>query len=138
MLKDQRFPLSIEAQLLGGDGTEERPTANVCTPGTHIEIDGVRTEDHCISAAAPTFHGEVWVTMDLFVRGGADIVHVVEGDTVLAYARPVVGGGSVEEFGNPAADEGRLLTEGYIALQSESHPIQFRKVLLKRLPATEH
>jgi hypothetical protein len=98
----------------------------------------VRTEDHCISAAAPTFHGEEWVTMDLFVRGGGSIVHVVAGDTVLAYARPIVGGGTIEEFGTPAADQGRLLTEGYIALQSESHPIQFRKVLLKRLPASEH
>ena len=72
--------------------------------------------------------------MDIIVRGGSEIVHVIDGDTVMAYARPVVGGATVEEFGEPAREDGRLLTEGYIALQCESHPIQFRQVLLKQLP----
>ena len=134
MLRDQSFPLSLEAQFLGGNGTDDRPTANVCTPGTHIEMEGIRIEDHCIPASAPTAHGEEWVTVDLFVLGDSVIAHVMDGDTVLAYSRPVVGGGSVDDFGEAARDEGRPLTEGYIALQSESHPIQFRQVLLRRLP----
>jgi hypothetical protein len=138
MLKDQRFPLSLEAQLLGGNGTDERPTANVCTPGTHVEMEGVRIEDHCIPAAAPTIHGEEWVTLDLFVLGDSLIAHVMDGDTVLAYSRPVVGGASVDEFGEPAMNEGRPLTQGYIALQSESHPIQFRQILIKRLPPSQN
>jgi len=135
MLKEQSFPLSIEAQLLGGNGTDERPNANVCTPGTHIEIDGVRIEDHCIPASAPTVHGEEWVTFDLLVLGDSLIAHVIEGDTVLTYSRPVVGGATAEEFGEPGRNEGQPLTQGYIALQSESHPIQFRQVLIKRLPS---
>ncbi|MFH1763412.1 MAG: DUF1080 domain-containing protein [Gemmatimonadota bacterium] len=134
MLKDQSFPLSLEAQFLGGNGTDERPTANLCTPGTHVDVEGVRVENHCIPAAAPTFHGEEWVTLDLFVLGDSLIVHLMNGDTVLAYSRPVVGGASLDEFGEPAREDGRPLTEGYIALQSESHPIQFRQVLLRRLP----
>lgn len=134
MLKDQNFPLSIEAQLLGGNGTDERPNGNVCTPGTHIEIDGERIEDHCITASAPTAHGEEWVTFDLLVLGDSLIAHIIEGDTVLAYSRPVVGGATVEEFGEPGRNEGRPLTQGYIALQSESHPIQFRQILIKPLP----
>ncbi len=138
MLKDQSFPLSLEAQFLGGNGTDDRPTANVCTPGTHIEMDGARIEDHCIPASAPTAHGEEWVTVDLFVLGDSLIAHVMDGDTVLVYSRPVIGGGGVEEFGAAAKEEGRPLTEGYIALQSESHPIQFRQVLLKRLPSPRH
>ena len=40
MRVDQQFPVSIEVQLLGGSGEGERTTANLCTPGTHVEMDG--------------------------------------------------------------------------------------------------
>lgn len=138
MLLDQDFPLSIEAQFLGGNGTDERSTANVCTPGTEILMGGEMAPNHCMPSTAPTFHGEEWVTMDLVVLGDSLITHVVNGDTVLTYSRPTVGGGSVEEFGQAAAIEGQPLVGGFIALQSESHPIQFRTVMLKRLPQAEH
>lgn len=136
MLKDQDFPISLEAQFLGGNGVDERPTANLCTPGTHVEMNGALVEDHCITAAAPTYHGEEWVTVDLLVLGDSLIAHIVEGDTVLAYSRPVIGGGVVSGHDEAVKLDGRRLTEGYIALQSESHPIQFRRVLLKRLSSS--
>jgi hypothetical protein len=137
MLVNQSFPLSIEAQFLGGNGTDDRPTANVCTPGTHIVLDGELTTTHCINAVAPTFHGSEWVQIDLIVRGDSTITHLVNGDTVLAYTHPTIGGGAVEDFGDPAAAEGEPLTGGFIALQSESHPIQFRNVALKPLGRKE-
>jgi hypothetical protein len=130
---DQDFPISLEAQFLGGDGTAERPTANLCTPGTHVEMGGALETAHCITAEAPTFHGDRWVTVDLVVRGGESISHVVAGDTVLAYAHPVVGGGVVDGYLPEAKVDGTPLTGGWIALQSESHPVQFRKVWIKRL-----
>jgi len=133
MLRDQDFPISLEAQFLGGNGVDERPTSNLCTPGTHVEMDGELVEAHCITARAPTFHGEEWVTADLIVRGGASIVHVIDGDTVLAYGSPVIGGGVVDGFDPSEKEDGRALTSGFIALQSESHPIQFRRVALRRL-----
>lgn len=133
MLGDQDFPISIEAQFLGGNGTEGRPTANLCTPGTHVEIGGVLTETHCVESTSPTFHGEEWVTVDLWVRGGTSIVHAVNGDTVLAYERPVIGGGVVDGFDAEVKQDGTPLERGYIALQSESHPIQFRRVLIREL-----
>jgi hypothetical protein len=136
MLVGQSFPLSVEAQFLGGGGTEDRPTANVCTPGTDVDIDGSRADAHCVSADAPTFHGEEWVTVDLIVLGDSLAAHVMDGDTVLAYTDLAVGGATEEEFGVAARAEGLPLSEGYIALQSESHPIQFRQVLLKPLPAS--
>jgi len=132
MLRDQDFPISIELQFLGGNGTDARPTANLCTPGTHVEMDGLLVEEHCVTAAAPTFPGEEWVTVDLIVRDDS-IVHVIQGDTVLSYVRPVVGGGVVSGYDDAAKVDGTMLTSGYIALQSESHPIQFRSVLLKSL-----
>jgi hypothetical protein len=133
MLIEQRFPLSIEAQLLGGNGTEERSTANACTPGTHIEVGGERAGDGCVPGLTQTYHGEEWVTLDLLVLGDSVIAHIMDGDTVLAYSNPIIGGGTVEDFGVPAAEEGAPLGGGYIALQSESHPIQFRQIRLKDL-----
>jgi hypothetical protein len=133
MLRDQDFPISLEAQFLGGNGVDERPTGNLCTPGTHVDMAGVQIEEHCITADAPTFHEEAWVRMDLLVLGDSLIAHIIDGDTVITYSRPVIGGGVVHGFDEAVKQDGRPITEGYIALQSESHPIQFREVLIKRL-----
>jgi hypothetical protein len=46
---------------------------------------------------------------------------------------PQIGGGSVDNFDPAVKRDGQLLTEGYISLQSESHPIEFRKVELLNL-----
>jgi hypothetical protein len=133
MLRDQDFPISIEAQFLGGNGADDRPTANLCTPGTHVDIDGVLTEAHCTNSTSTTFHGEEWVTVDLVVHGGDVIQHLVDGAAVLTYEHPVVGGGVVDGYDPAVKIDGTPLGGGYIALQSESHPIQFRQVLIKEL-----
>ena len=133
MLRDQDFPISLEAQFLGGNGSDERPTANLCTPGTHIHMEGALVERHCIESTSSTFHGDEWVTAELVVLGDSVITHLVNGDTVLTYERPVIGGAVVNNFDPEAKPDGTPLRAGYIALQSESHPIQFRRVLLQRL-----
>ncbi|MBP8960055.1 MAG: DUF1080 domain-containing protein [Bacteroidales bacterium] len=125
---DQDFPVSIEAQLLGGDGVSERTTMNVCTPGTHIVIDTSLVTNHCTNSKSKTFHGDVWVTAELVVYGDSIIHHIVNGDTVLTYSKPQVGG-SNKPADYPVPD-GTLIKEGYIALQAESHPTEFRKVEL--------
>ncbi len=133
MLRDQDFPISLEAQFLGGNGRDERPTANLCTPGTHVEIGSALVETHCISSTSPTFHGDEWVDVRLLVLGDSLIAHIVNGDTVMTYAKPVIGGGVVNDFDEAAKHDGQALTGGYIALQSESHPIQFRQVRVRPL-----
>jgi hypothetical protein len=123
---NQDFPVSIEGQFLGGDGVSERHTSNVCTPGTNIVMNGMLITQHCSESTSKTYHGDVWVTAEFVVLGDKVIHHILEGDTVLSYNSPQVGGNSIPE-GYPLA-EGTLLKEGYICLQSESHPIDFRKV----------
>jgi hypothetical protein len=55
----------------------------------------------------------------------------VEGVPVVTYTKPQYGGElRSPEFANRA---GELLSEGYIALQAESHPTEFRKVELLNL-----
>ena len=133
MTRDQDFPISIEVQLLGGTGSGERPTANLCTPGTHVVMDGKLIEQHCIQSRSKTYHGDEWVRVEVKVLGSERIEHIVEGQTVLAYEKPQIGGGAVTNFDPTVKRDGMLLEEGYVALQSESHPIEFRKVELLNL-----
>jgi hypothetical protein len=128
MLKDQNFPISIEGQLLGGNGKNNRTTGNVCTPGTHIEIDGKLFTTHCLSSTSKTYHGDQWVRAEFLVLRDSIVHHIIEGDTVLTYQKPQIGGGSVNVFDPNVKQNGKALTSGYISLQSESHPIEFRKV----------
>jgi hypothetical protein len=131
ILLNQDFPVSVEAQLLGGDGSSERPTMNVCTPGTNIVIDTTLVTQHCVNSISKTFNGDIWVTAELVVYGDSIIYHIVNGDTVLTYTKPQVGG--TNKPADYPVPDGTLLSEGYIALQAESHPTEFRKVELLRL-----
>ncbi|HJS43425.1 MAG TPA: DUF1080 domain-containing protein [Gemmatimonadales bacterium] len=133
MAKDQDFPISIEVQLLGGSGTGERSTANLCTPGTHVVMDGKLFTPHCVNSRSQTYHGDQWVRAEVQVLGDSLIRHIVNGDTVLAYSKPQIGGEVVSRFDPAVKQDGKLLTAGYIALQSESHPIDFRKVEILNL-----
>ena len=133
MLKDQDFPISIEVQLLGGRGSGERPTANLCTPGTIVVREGVLYTTHCLNSTSPTFRGEEWVRVEAMVLGDSVIRHFVNGEQVLSYEMPQIGGGSVSHYDPKFKEDGKLLTEGYISLQSESHPLEFRKVELLNL-----
>lgn len=133
MGKDQDFPISIEVQLLGGNGKDARSNANVCTPGTNLVMDGSLVTKHCINSTSKTFHGDQWVRVEAVVHGDSVVRHVVNGETVLTYEMPQIGGGSVSNFDPAAKPDGMLLNEGYISLQSESHPIEFRKVELLNL-----
>jgi hypothetical protein len=122
----QDFPVSIEAQFLGGLGKGERPTLSVCTPGTDIDVMGAIAPDHCTSSSSKTFDGDQWVTAEIDVYGDSIIHHLVNGDTVITYTKPRVGPGMKPE-GYPVPD-GTPLKEGYFALQAESTPVEFRKV----------
>src|SRR5690606_8023713 len=130
MLKDQDFPISIEGQLLGGDGTNERTTSNLCTPGTNVfmEKDGELFTPHCTNSTSKTYHGDQWVTAEFLVLADSVVHHIIEGDTVLTYYKPQIGGGSVSNYDPAVKQDGKALKSGYISLQSDSHSIQFREV----------
>lgn len=118
---EQEFPNSIEFQLLGvEDGSTERSNGNVCTPGTHVVVDGELVTDHCISSNGPTNIGSEWVTAELIAHGDSLIQHKIDGELVLEYT-------------NPQLDDGTPLTGGYIAVQSESHPTEFRSIRVLNL-----
>ncbi|HUF74116.1 MAG TPA: DUF1080 domain-containing protein [Gammaproteobacteria bacterium] len=131
MPQAQDFPVSVEVQLLGGLGDgNERSTGNLCTPGTNVVYEGEFTTSHCIDSSSPTFDGDQWVTAEILVLGDERFVHRINGEVVIEYANVTTGGGAVSGHRPEMQREGEPLGEGYISLQSESHPIQFRRVEL--------
>lgn len=130
MLKDQDFPISIEGQILGGDGEHERHTSNVCTPGTTIFLNNKLFTPHCLDSKSKTYAGDQWVTVEFLVLGDSLIEHIINKEVVLSYTKPQIGGGNVANYDPKIKQDGKALTSGYIALQSESHPIEFKKVML--------
>lgn len=135
---DQDFPISLEVQLLGGNGKDPRSTGNLCTPGTHVVMADSLVTDHCINSTSKTYTGDQWVRAEVLVLADSLIKHIIEGDTVLTYSKPQIGGGVVSGFDAAVKLDGKLLTEGYISLQSESHPVEFRRVELYDLEPFMH
>ena len=132
MSVDQDFPICLEAQLLGGNGKDTRTTNNLCTPGTNVVMDGKLHTIHCTNSTSKTYHGDQWVRAEVLVLRDSIIKHIVEGDTVLFYEKPQYDGTDkwVKQQGYTA---GALISGGTISLQSESHPVEFRKVELFNL-----
>lgn len=133
MLRDQNFPVCLEGQFLGGNGNDERPTMNLCTPGTHVRMADTLFTPHCVNSVSPTFHDSQWVEAGFLVLSDSLIVHYVNGKEVLRYTKPVLGGDMAADATAEFQTEGTPLTSGYIALQSESHPIEFRNILIADL-----
>jgi hypothetical protein len=130
--QEQDFPASIEVQILGGTGQGERPTGNLCTPGTHVEMDGKLETRHCIYSKSKTFHGDQWVTLEVEVHGNRLIRHLINGEEVISYNKPQLGGDAHADALIKVAGD-KMLAEGYICLQSESHPVEFRKIEILEL-----
>lgn len=135
MARDQEFPVSAETQLLGGNGTDERTTLNLCTPGTNVVMDEELITQHCINSTSKTYHGDQWVEVEIEVRGSHVIRHKIDGEVVFEYGKPQL---------DPEDPDGQrlikarntdnlLIDEGYISLQAETHPTQFRKIEVKVL-----
>ncbi|HEX5102966.1 MAG TPA: DUF1080 domain-containing protein [Pirellulaceae bacterium] len=131
--KDQRFPVSIEAQMLGGNGKDKRTTANVCSPGTNIVMNDKLITQHCNSSKSETYHGDQWVTLEIEVHGSGKVLHKMNGQTVLEYEQPQLDPKDADARPLIKDENNLLLEEGYISLQSESHPVEFRKVEILEL-----
>lgn len=125
--RDQEFPVSIEVQLLGGNGTDPRSTANLCTPGTNVVMDGKLFTPHCTGSDSKTYHGDQWVTVEAEVHGSEIIRHFVNGEEVMDYTEPQYDPGDPDAAKLTNGDN-LLIDRGYISIQAESHPTQFRSI----------
>jgi hypothetical protein len=129
ILKDQDWPISIEAQFLAGG----RTTMNVCTPGTEIFMKGEMVKAHCTNSTSRVYGNEEWVSVEVEVLGAERVRHIIDGQTVLQYEKPTIGGGVAHGFDPAIKKDGTVLEDGYIALQAESQPVEFRNIRLLNL-----
>jgi len=129
ILKDQDWPISVEAQLLAGG----RTTMNVCTPGTEIHKNGQIVRAHCTNSTSKVYGDGEWVAVELEVLGSGHVRHIIADQVVLEYERPMIGGGVANGFDPKYKIDGTVLEDGYIALQAESQPVEFRRVELLNL-----
>jgi hypothetical protein len=134
ILKEQDWPISVEYQILAdkGDGNP-RPTGNVCSPGTEVFYNDEMDPRHCIDSSSKTYQWDEWCSGELIVYRDSLIIHVVNGDTVLQYTKPQIGGGVANGFDPAIKIDGKPLTEGYIGLQAEGQGIEFREIKIKKL-----
>ena len=134
MPKEQDWPISVEMQFLAGikEG-EARPTGNMCSPGTDVVYKGKIDPRHCINSTSDTYYGDQWVKAEMIIRGDSLVTHIINGKKVLEYTTPQMGGGVANGFDPKIKQDGKLLSEGFIALQSEGQPIDFRNVKIKNL-----
>ena len=132
MRKEQDFPVSIEFQLLGGLGKGKRPTGNMCSPGTNIVMGGKLITTHCVNSKSKTYDGDQWVKAELEVHGSGKVIDRINGETVMEYEQPQLD--PKDKDGARLIKGGKLLLEeGYIALQAESHPCEFRNIEIRVL-----
>jgi hypothetical protein len=127
----ENWPVSVEVQLLGCTDKLKQTTANICTPGTTVSFKSTPTNEHCINSNSKYFNNGEWVNLEVVVHAGKEIINIVNRDTVLVCSEPRVGGFLLPE--NYPVSMGTLLEEGYIALQAEGQPIDFRNIKLKIL-----
>lgn len=132
ILKEQDWPISVEYQILAEEVEEQpRPTGNMCSPGTEVFFNNEMDPRHCISSSSKTYKWYEWVKGDLIVYKDSLVIHKVNGKEVLRYTKPQIGGAVTNGF-NPALKiDGKLLSDGYIALQSEGQGINFREIKIR-------
>jgi hypothetical protein len=134
MLKDQDFPISIEFQLLGGLGNgQPRTTANLCTPGSNVVMNGQLHTAHCTNSTSATYDGDQWVRVEAEVHGDELVRHVIDGKTVIEYTKPQIGGGAAAPVDPAVKIDGTPMTAGFIAIQAETAPTDFRRIELLNL-----
>lgn len=127
----QEFPVSMELQLLGGLGNGTRHTGNVCSIGTHIVRNGKLDKTHCISSNSKTYDGDQWVHVEAEVHGSDKVIHRINGVEVFSYTNPQYDRNESQSWIDKTGS--LYLSSGYIAIQAESHPTEFKNIKIKPL-----
>ncbi len=126
---NQGFPISLEGQFLGAKPNDTRPTGNLCTPGMHVVMGDTLTTKHCVTSSAKSYPTDKWINAEFIVYNDSLCIHIIENDTVIQFSKPIIGGEFLPESDSTLI--GKKIKEGYFALQSESHPIEFKDIMIR-------
>ena len=134
MGRDQKFPVSVEMQLLGADRPNPEPSGNLCTPGTNVIIDGKLVTQHCKLSSSPILPNGQWIKAEAEVTTDGRVTHFINGKPVFRYSEPQYDPTDADAKPLIATAGGALAIKGgYIYLQSEGHPVEFRNIELMEL-----
>lgn len=128
MRKDQQFPVSVEFDLVGGWMIGSRPTGDVCHYGTRILLGGAPLKVLCSRLSDITIRDDQWVAVLAEVDGGKRIRQIVNGGLVVEYTDLTLDDANPDAQRLMAAGESKALTSGYISIQSNGYPIEFRRI----------
>jgi hypothetical protein len=125
------FPPLIEIQLLGfGNSAGFNTNDNICMNGGAVAqtVNGspYMGGNNCVGSSAPlaaTAKTGVWMTTEAEIRGAGTSSVYVEGDVTTP----------VSTFSQVVYKNAPVVS-GYMSIQSESQPCEFRKIELKELP----
>ena len=95
-------------------------------------MKGKLVTQHCIPSKSKTYTGDQWVTAEIEVHGSGKVRHIINGDTVIEYEQPQLDPKDADARKLIKGDS-LLIEKGYISLQAESHPVEFRKVEIQVL-----
>ncbi len=122
MKLDTKFPTSFEYQFLGRVEGAKKP--RVCGSlflpgGRNVTYEGKDTKKRILSRVEALPLNE-WVKAEAIVSPDGTVRHMVNGKLAI-------------EYSNLRRKDGSPVKEGYISLQSETHPVQFRNIKLFKL-----
>jgi hypothetical protein len=128
MRKEQEFPVSVEFDIVGGRLLGRHPTGDVCENGTRVKIDGAVLLAKCSKLSNVTIPGEEWVTILAEVQGGTRVRQIVNGELVVEYSEVMLDEKDPDAQRLLSSGSDKALTSGYISIQANSHPIEFRRI----------
>jgi Domain of Unknown Function (DUF1080) len=127
MRKEQQFPVCVEFDMVGGF-ILNRPTGNVCQNGTSVLIDGQPLKGQCSRVGDLTIRDDSWTMALAEVDGSRRVRQIVNGALVVEYTDLKLDESNVDARRLVALGAGKVLDSGYISLQSNGHPIEFRRI----------
>lgn len=128
MGRGQEFPVSVEFDIVGGRLLGTHPTGDVCETGTRVRIDGEVLTDKCSKRSRVAIPGENWVTILAEVQGPARVRQIVNGQLVVEYTGLTLDEKDPEARRILKSGADSQLASGYISIQANGHPIEFRRI----------
>jgi len=128
MGRNQEFPVSVEFDIVGDRRFSRHPTGDVCQNGTRVKIAGAPLQGKCSKLSQVRIPGDEWVTILAEVQGGTRVRQVVNGELVVEYADLALDENDPDARRLIQSGSDKSLTSGYISIQANSHPIEFRRI----------
>jgi hypothetical protein len=137
MGRDQQFPVAVEFDLVGGHMLGSRPTGEVCQNATRVRVAGAWLAEQCSKLSDLTIRDDQWVTAVAEITASRSVRQIVDGQLIVEYSDLQLDERDPTAHKLIAAGAAKTLSSGYLGLQSNGYPIEFRRVEILELGADD-